>query len=156
MTEISFYHHVDKSIDDTLPQLLEKSLARGWRVVVQMVSAERLRRLDQHLWAYRPESFLPHGTKSDSAPQTQPIYLTCEEDNPNGADVRFLLEGAQVGPILHGDAAPRTRVVLMFGADDIDDARRQWAALRDAGETLIYYQQNDAGGWDVKAREPKT
>lgn len=155
MPEIAFYHHVRKSADDTLPTLLEKSLARGWRVVVQTANAERVRRLDQRLWDYRPESFLPHGTKAEGAPQTQPIYVTCEADNPNDAHVRFLLDGLQAASVLTGDAAPKERVVLMFTEDDKVEARAQWATLRDAGETLTYYQQTEAGGWEIKAREPK-
>lgn len=156
MPEIAFYHHVTKDIDETLPTLLEKSLARGWRAVVQTASAERMRRLDGHLWAYRPESFLPHGTKADGAPETQPIYLTCDGDNPNTAHVRFLLDGLPVAAALAAETAPTERVVLMFSNDDKVEARLQWAALRDAGETLTYYQQTDAGGWALKAREPKS
>ncbi|MCX7899060.1 MAG: DNA polymerase III subunit chi [Methylocystis sp.] len=156
MPEIAFYHHTVRSVDSTLPLLLEKSLARGWRVVVQAAGAERVRMLNDHLWGYKPESFLPHGTKSDGAPETQPIYLTCENDNPNGADVRFLLDGVQIKPFLSGDAAPKARIALMFSDADKEDARAQWAALRDAGMTLAYYQQGNSGGWKMKAREPGT
>lgn len=158
MVEISFYHHQTRRIEDTLPTLLERSLARGWRVVVQAVSERRLNALDQHLWAYKPESFLPHGTKRDAAPEAQPIYLTCADDNPNGADVRFFVEGARIAPLLAGETAPRLRAVLMFNGDDpaeLADARAQWKELRDAGQTLVYQQQDESGRWIEKAREPK-
>lgn len=154
MPEIAFYHHVSKNVEDTLPRLLEKSLARGWRVVVQAASEERVRRLDQLLWEYRPDSFLPHGAKNAGAPETQPIYLTCEADNPNESHVRFLLDGLEAASVLGGDAAPKERVVLMFTEDDKEAARAQWAALRDAGATLVYHQQTDAG-WEIKARATK-
>lgn len=158
MPEIAFYHHTKRSIEQTLPVLLERSLARGWRVVVQAASEPRLRRLDQHLWSYRPESFLPHGTKADPEPQTQPIYLTCDIDNPNGADVRFFLEDAQIAPALASGAAPRERVALLFSGDDpaeLAGARAQWKELRDAGFTLVYQQEDESGRWVEKAREPK-
>jgi DNA polymerase-3 subunit chi len=158
LVDISFYHHQTRKIDDTLPTLLERSLARGWRVVVQASSEQRLAALDQLLWAYRPESFLPHGTKRDASPETQPIFLTCAEENPNGADVRLFVEGAQIAPILAGDAAPRERAVLLFNGEDegeLANARAQWKELRDSGRTLIYWQQGESGGWVEKAREPK-
>ena len=62
MTEICFYHLERQPLERVLPQLLEKSLERGWRVVVQAASEERVEALDAHLWTYRDDSFLPHGT----------------------------------------------------------------------------------------------
>jgi hypothetical protein len=38
MTEVLFYHLQDVSLENVLPPLLEKSLERGWRVVVQSTS----------------------------------------------------------------------------------------------------------------------
>lgn len=158
MVDVSFYHHQTRRIEDTLPTLLERSLARGWRVVVQATSEAQLDALDQRLWSYRPECFLPHGTKRDSSPETQPIYLTCEDDNPNRAAVRFFVGGAHIAPVLAGEAAPTERAVLLFdgeNSDELANARAQWKELRDAGQTLVYQQQDDSGRWVEKARELK-
>ncbi len=158
MVEITFYHHQTRRIEDTLPTLLERTLARGWRAVVQASSETRLAALDQWLWSYRPESFLPHGTARDASPQSQPVYLTCADENPNDADVRFFVESAQVAPVLAGAGAPRLRALLLFDGEDLaelEDARRQWAELREAGHKLIYQQQDESGRWVEKARSPK-
>lgn len=158
MVEISFFHLKTRSVEEALPKLLELSLSRGWRVVVQTATESRLRALDDHLWRYRPESFLPHGTRADAAPQTQPVYLTVTDENPNGADVRIFVEGVEMAPLLAGDAAPRLRAALLFNGDDeeeLQNARAQWKTLRDAGQTLIYQQQDESGRWVEKAREPK-
>jgi DNA polymerase-3 subunit chi len=50
MTEVLFYHLQDMLLENVLPPLLEKSLERGWRVVVQSTSEERADALDAHLW----------------------------------------------------------------------------------------------------------
>lgn len=159
MIEICFYHLTRRSLERTLPALLEKSLGRGWRVVVQAESEKRVRALDKELWEYDPEKFLPHGVKADGAPETQPIYLTAERDNPNRADVRFFVGGAMAAPALRDpDAAPRTRAVLMFDGNDgieLSAARAQWKELREEGYELVYYQENEAGGWVEKKREKK-
>ena len=158
MPEIAFYHHTKRKIEETLPTLIEKSLARGWRVVVQASTQERVKRLDEYLWSYRPESFLPHGTKADASPETQPVYLTCERDNPNSADARFFLGGAPLAPVLAGDASPRERALLLFSGEDeeeLEAARAQWKELKEAGYALAYYQQDASGRWVEKAREPK-
>ena len=96
MTEILFYHLKGQALEQVLPALLQKSLERGWRVVVQASSEERVEALDAHLWTWRDDAFLPHGTWRDAEPSEQPILLTVNEGNPNGAAVRFLVEGASM------------------------------------------------------------
>jgi DNA polymerase-3 subunit chi len=157
MPEIVFYQ-TRSGVDGALPALLEKSLARGWRVVVQTTTPERVKALDNHLWGYRPESFLPHGTKADPAPETLPVYLTCEDDDPNDAHARFFLEGAQIAPALASGARRLERAIALFSGGDEDAlhaARQQWKELREAGHALVYYLQDASGRWVEKAREPK-
>ena len=48
----------------------------------------------------------------------QPVYLTTSEDNPNGATVRFLVDGAEAS-----DLAAYTRVVYLFDGRDAAAAR---------------------------------
>src|SRR5258708_35277417 len=109
MAEILFYHLQRQPIERVLPGMLEKSLERGWRVVVQAASDERVDALDAHLWTYNDSNFLPHGTARDSDAALHPIVLTTAEHNPNGATVRFLIDGAPIP----ADAANYDRIVLM-------------------------------------------
>src|SRR5438270_2594676 len=102
MTEVHFYHLERQSLDQVLPILLEKSLQRGWRAVVQSASEERMQAIDSLLWTYTQESFLAHGTARDGDAELQPVYLTTGMENPNGAAVRFLVEGCAVLPVLEG------------------------------------------------------
>ena len=83
MTEVLFYHLENQPVERVLPPLLEKSLERGWRVVVQTASEERADALDSHLWTYRDDSFLPHGTWRDRDAAEQPIILAVDGGNPN-------------------------------------------------------------------------
>ena len=118
-TEVYFYHLERQTLEDVLPGLLERSLKRGWRASVQAASEERVEALDTLLWTYREDSFLPHGTSRDGAPAAHPIYLTIAEDNPNGAHVRFLVDGAELA-----DVAPYARVVFMFDGRDPEAVAR--------------------------------
>lgn len=147
--EILFYHLEHTSLERALPDLLEKSLERGWCAVVQAGSDERLEALNSALWTYREDSFLPHGTASDGAPERQPIYLTTGEGNPNGASIRFLVDGAEAG-----DLSGYERAVHLFDGRDeaaVAHARGQWAAARDAGHDVTYWCQNEGGKWEKKA-----
>jgi len=148
-TEVYFYHLEHRTLDQVLPGLLERSLARGWRAVVQASSKERVEALNTLLWTYREDSFLPHGTASDGTPTAQSIYLTDEEDNPNAAAVRFLVDGAVLA-----DASPYTRVVHLLDGRDPDavaQARGVWTTAKEQGYAVSYWQQDDEGRWQQKA-----
>jgi DNA polymerase-3 subunit chi len=155
MTEVWFYHLQRATLESALPKLLELSLARDWRAAVQAVSERRLAALDDLLWSYDPESFLPHGTARDGEPETQPIFLTLGPDNPNRADVRFFVENAEASPVLADPAsAPTTRAILIFDGNDdaaLQGARAQWRRLKAEGHQLSYWRQNDDGKWEKQA-----
>jgi len=149
MTEVYFYHLQTRPIEQALPVLLEKSLERGWRVVVQ-ASDDRVEALDAHLWTYREDSFLPHGTHKEPTAAHQPILLTASADNPNGAAVRFLIDGAPIPE----DAASYQRIVLMFDGDDPDAvelARQHWSSAKALGLEVTYWQPDEQGRWQRKA-----
>jgi DNA polymerase-3 subunit chi len=148
-TEIFFYHLERAPLERVLPELLEKSLERGWRAVVQAGSDERVEALDTALWTYREDSFLPHGTASLGHPERQPVYLTTGEGNPNEAAIRFLVDGAEPG-----DLSGYERAVYLFDGRDaeaVEHARAQWMAAKEAGHAVTYWQQNERGKWEKKA-----
>ena len=132
-----------------LPALLEKSLERGWRAVVQAGTTERAEALDAMLWTYRDESFLPHGTSADGNAGMQPVFLTEGEENPNGAQIRFFVDGAD-----SSDVASYERAVYLFDGHDeeaVAGARGIWTVLKDAGHEVTYWQQGEQGKWEKKA-----
>jgi DNA polymerase-3 subunit chi len=150
MTEILFYHLQGQKLEGVLPALLEKSLARGWRVVVQGASEERIEALDAHLWTYRDDGFLPHGTWREPEAAQQPVLLTLTESNPNGATVRFLIDGAPMPT----DAETYARIVLVFDGEDADAvaaARAQWSAAKHGGHAATYWQPDGQGRWVKQA-----
>ena len=149
MGEVLFYHLERQPLERVLPVLLEKTLARGWRAVVQTASREYAEALDGHLWSYREDSFLPHGLANERAAPRHPVVLTPEPLNPNGAQVRFVVEGAPLP-----DPGDYVRVVLLFdGGDDraLAAARESWKAAKSAGHDVTYWQQSETGKWEKKA-----
>jgi DNA polymerase-3 subunit chi len=146
MTEILFYHLKGQSLEQVLPPLLQKSLERGWRVVVQASSDERVEALDAHLWTWRDDAFLPHGTSRDSEAAEQPIVLTANAENPNSAAVRFLVDGAN----LAAGAGNYERIVLLFDGDDpeaVEMARLRWNEAKASGAEVTYWKADENGRW---------
>ncbi len=120
-------------------------MKRGWRAVVQAGDKERLGELDMALWTYDDAGFLPHGTAEDGHSARQPVYLTQQTDNPNGAAIRFLTHGAEAGEI-----GGYERVVYLFEAADpaaMDWARAEWKRLRGEGADITYWRQDPSGRW---------
>lgn len=150
MTEILFYHLENQPVERVIPVLLEKTLERGWRAVVETGSRERAEALDAVLWTYRDDSFLPHGSARERDAAEQPIVLTAGADRLNGAQVRFLIDGAD----LPADADTYERLVLMVDGGDPDAlaaAREQWKDAKARGFDVTYWQQNGQGRWERKA-----
>ena len=150
MTEVRFYHLVRTGLERALPELLEKCLQRDWRAVVMLGSAERVESVNQHLWTYQERSFLPHGSSRDGEPEEQPIWLTDQDENPNGASVLFLGDGAESAA-----TSGYQLVCELFDGNDreaVEAARERWRRYRDSGHVLAYWQQRADGRWEEKQR----
>lgn len=149
MSEVSFYQLQLQPLEVALPKLLARVLDAGLRAVIRVASAERLDSLDQALWSEDPDSFLAHGSKDTPQPESQPIYLTLEEDNPNEAGVLVLVDGR-----MSDDLTGYERCLYMFDgrSEELrEQARQNWQTFKDAGHDVTYWQQTDAGGWEKKA-----
>jgi len=149
MTETLFYHLERRSLDDVLPGLIEKTLERGWRALIRAESAERAEAIDNLLWTYNDQTFLPHAQKGDGDPRAQPVLITTEDDNANDANVLFLVGGA---PPPQWDAATAlTRIVLMFDGRDasaLAAARAAWKDAKTAGHEVTYWKESASGKWE--------
>lgn len=149
MADVLFYHMTESTLEEALPALLEKSLERGWRAVVQVSSDERRDALDQHLWTWRDDSFLAHGTEHELHAERQPIVLTTGPANTNSAQIRFLTDGAEPP-----DLGSYQRAVFLFDGHDqwqLEQARMHWKTMKGAGHQVTYWQQNSEGRWERKA-----
>ena len=148
MAEIGFYHLLLTPLERALPRLLERARAGGYRIVVRAGSSERVEQLNALLWTYDEASFLAHGARRDGNPARQPIWLTERDENPNGATLLMLVDGAEAA-----DLAGFERCADMFDGNDeaaVEAARERWRRAKEAGHALTYWQQTEAG-WEKKA-----
>ncbi len=149
MTEIRFYHLERQTLEAVLPAMLVKGLERQWRAVVQAATDERAEALANLLWTAADDSFIPHGTKADGFAALQPIWLTASGENPNGATVRFFVDGAGAGNLDGLDLA-----VIIFDGNDSDAvsrAREDWQRFKSLGLQISYWQQDEQGRWQNRA-----
>ena len=131
MVEVGFYHLQRSRSSRRSAALLEKVLASGQRAVVRAASPERVEALNRALWTFGRDSFLPHGSRDDGFAEDQPIFLTASADNPNGATVLVLVDGAEAEP-----ASPFERCLYLFDGNDeqaVEQARARWRQWRERG-----------------------
>lgn len=131
-----------------MPQIAYKAWQAGGRVVIKAADAAQVTQFNDALWTFRSDAFLPHGSIEDGNPERQPVWLTQGDDNPNGATTLILSAGCTSGDM----GAYALCCVLLDGHDEsqVLAAREVWKACKDAGHTVSYWQQTDAG-WDKKA-----
>ncbi len=140
-----FYHLKRTTLESAVGPLLEKCLARNWRVLAISPDPARRSALDAALWTYDAASFLPHGDVASEGldPAVQPVLISDRADNLNSAAVALLMDAVDL-PV----NAAFDRCLVLF--DDGDEtarqkARQQFKAARDAGLVAKYFQQSEAG-----------
>lgn len=149
MTETLFYHLERRSLEVVLPGLIEKSLTRGWRAVIKTDSSERSDALDNLLWTYDDQSFLAHAQSGDGEGARQPVLITVEDENPNGAQILFCIGGAS--PADWTGVSALTRVVMLFDGRDaamLGQARSAWKDAKAAGHDVTYWKEAPSGKFE--------
>ncbi len=149
--EVYFYHLRRRTLDSLAPDLLEKSLERGWRVTLRAGGAERLAALDAWLWTYRDDSFLPHGGAGDPHPDRQPVYLTAGDETPNDPHALMLIDGAEANET---EIRRLERVMTLFDGQDeaaVQAARGFWRRVVAAGAAAQYWAEGPDGRFAKKA-----
>ncbi len=149
MAEIRFYHLESQNLDTALPALVSKALSKGHRIVIKAPDNAEVERLNTHLWAFDPNSFLPHGSKKDGHNTDQPVWLTDNDETPNNADVLILTHNCE-----HTDLGKFKLICDMFDGrnnDAVQAARTRWKSYKEAEHDVTYWQQAAQGGWAEKS-----
>jgi DNA polymerase-3 subunit chi len=144
--QVDFYHLTVMPLDRALPQIAEKVLGSGGRLLIVSESEVQRMALDRLLWTYTAESFLPHA-RAGGEDADQPILIAPTPDPANAARNIALADGIWREAALGFD-----RAFHFFDEDRIVEARAAWKALADRdGIERRYWKQNDAGRWERAA-----
>lgn len=147
--EYWFYHLEASTLMGVLPDLLSKTLSKGWRALVRLPDGSDLTDWDDYLWTYQDQSFLPHGREDQGRADQQPILLANTTDSADGFDAVFLIDGADVSAV---DGVSRVMVMIDGRSQEaVQRERGRWKTLKDSGAVMSYWQQGSQGGWEKKA-----
>lgn len=150
MVRVDFYHLQKRTLDETLPILLQKAYGTGKRIKIKIGTEERVEFINSLLWTYNDESFLPHGSKKDGFAEQQPVWLSSDSENPNDAVFLFLVDGA-AETVANVQAYERIFNIFDGNSDEaLQLARQLWKEYKNAGFEVYYWQQDNNGKWQQK------
>lgn len=145
--QVDFYHLTTTPLDRVLPPIAERVVATGGRLLIVAGDEALRRQLDELLWTYAADSFLPHAQAGADDDEAQPVLLAADVNAANRARHIALADG-----IWRPDALDFDRAFHLFDAEHIRDAREAWRSLADRGGIQRrYWKQNDAGRWEQAA-----
>ncbi|OOZ36103.1 hypothetical protein BOW52_10945 [Solemya elarraichensis gill symbiont] len=96
MTRVEFYILSADSTQDRFflgCRIAEKAWKSGHRVVIQTGSREEAQHMNQLLWTFREQSFIPHDLMPDADSESNPVLVNWGEDARGEHDVLINLAG---------------------------------------------------------------
>jgi DNA polymerase III subunit chi len=150
MTRIDFYQIAGDERTFAC-RLIDQVFHRGHKIYVHTLDIEQATRLDEHLWVFRPDSFIPHcligsgassGTSSDvtsnlAANIDVPIKIGFDTEPEDHQDVLINLSG--VIPLFFS-RFDRVAEVVPVDQNSRQAARKNYAFYKERGYSLNYHQ----------------
>lgn len=133
MTLIDFYVLQTATTDDQhnfACRLIEKAVRQGNRVMVATQSAAQSQAMDEALWAFRPESFVPHVVLGDDFAEQAPVLISHGEDDDSHHDVLVNLR-LDVPPQF--SRFQRLAEIVIQDNTVLDNSRRNFAFYKERG-----------------------
>ncbi len=131
---------------DPAPQvaalLAGKALGAGARVLIVADDQALLEESSRALWEASPQSFLANAMAGGDHDARQPILLSSQLSPTNKAEMLILADGMWRDP---GDAF--ARVMLLFDASTIDNARATWRELGENDAITRHFWKQEGGRW---------
>lgn len=145
VVQVDFYHLTADPIERVLPRIAERVLETGGRLLVVSGDEGLAARLDQHLWNYTPESFLPHGRAGEEGEAEQPVLIAASIAIPpaNGARAVALADG-----VWRDEALDFDRAFHFFDDVTVEAARAAWRTLGGReGVERNFWKRDEEGRW---------
>ncbi len=150
MTQIIFYSTAPLQVEKTLFALLEKSLEKGNKSLLLFKDKEKCLSINEQLWTYKQNSFLPHILEDDQIYDNidVPVYLSTKNENPFKAELLFSIDGFLPDNIDHFE-----RVIIIIDVNDKllnEKYKNYYLDINKNFEDIVFYKSDDNGKWIEK------
>jgi DNA polymerase-3 subunit chi len=135
MTEILFVETSARRMEMRACEIAEENYAQGRKVQIIVVDQEQAERLDDLLWTFKPDSFVPHGLWAGSSDEPeQPVVITTRMEAVKDMDSLLMMGYTEVD--LVSQFSHVFHLVVTDNQERLDNSRRYWTLLKDAGFSL--------------------
>ena len=141
MTRVDFYilPDADEARRQTyVCRVVDKAFRLGHRVWIHVPDPERARALDERLWTFRQDSFLPHERVTDGPADADCPVLLAASDEPDDTRELLVNEHAEVPAFFSRFA--RVAEFINHDPDVRRLGRERYAFYRDRGYELHYHK----------------
>jgi DNA polymerase-3 subunit chi len=150
VTQIIFYSTAPLQVEKTLFTLLEKSLEKGNKSLLLFKDKEKCLSINEQLWTYKQNSFLPHISEDDQIYDNIdiPVYLSTKNENPFKAELLFSIDGFLPDNIDHFE-----RVIIIIDVNDEilnEKYKNYYLDINKNFEDIVFYKSDDNGKWIEK------
>tara|TARA_B100001939_G_scaffold157253_1_gene135868 strand:- start:218 stop:682 length:465 start_codon:yes stop_codon:yes gene_type:complete len=150
VTQIIFYSTSPLQVEKTLFALLEKSLEKGNKSLLLFKDKEKCLSINEQLWTYKQNSFLPHISEDDQIYDNidVPVYLSTKNENPFKAELLFSIDGFLPDNIDHFE-----RVIIIIDVNDEllnEKYKNYYLDINKNFEDIVFYKSDDNGKWIEK------
>jgi DNA polymerase-3 subunit chi len=150
VTQIIFYSTAPLQVEKTLFALLEKSLEKGNKSLLLFKDKEKCLSINEQLWTYKQNSFLPHISEDDQIYDNidVPVYLSTKNENPFKAELLFSIDGFLPDNIEHFE-----RVIIIIDVNDEllnEKYKNYYLDINKNFEDIVFYKSDDNGKWIEK------
>ncbi len=148
MADIRFYHMEHSTLDQALPAITVKAFQSGKRIMIRVPDKKEATRLNDLLWVFHQNMFLPHGAEGDKHADKQPVWITSQDNNENNATILITTHGCTMDNL---DEFEMVCEILDGRVDSqITEARARWKTYKGDNHDLTYWQQDENGKWNKK------
>ena len=134
MTRIDFYQVSGDEMTFAC-RLIDMVYRKGHRIYVHAALAEQASKLDEHLWTYRPDSFIPHVI--DTPELDVPVRIGFDREPNEHQEVLINLSGKIPHFFSRFD---RVAEVVPVDQNSRDSARQNYAYYKERGYPLHYHE----------------
>lgn len=140
MTEVIFVEVTASRMEIRACEIAEHTYAQGERLQINAIDEEQAARLDDLLWTYKPDNFVPHGLwKSMDSESAQPVVITTRKEPVPGIASLLTMDYCPVEMVQQFSKV--IHVVLVDNQERLEASRRYWTLLKDAGFSLRHQKR---------------
>ncbi len=116
-------------------EIAERTYTQGNRLQIIAADQNQAARLDDLLWTFRPDSFVPHGLFEEERDEPpQPVVITTKLEPIPGIESLLMLNYCPTE--LVGQFSHVIHLIIVDNPERLQASRDYWAQLKEAGFSL--------------------